>query len=127
MHKENLKMMGQSLSFIPTHEECPIKKWLALHDKKPLGVASGDFAIKNDNGDYRDRADNSMKVHSVVLHTMKYEFWERSSNTNSYLMVVELEALFASQVRIMKYELMDKFLSIELEENIFLKSHLVTM
>jgi hypothetical protein len=38
-------------------------------------------------------------------------------------MLVEIEALFASQVRIMKYELMDKFLSIELEENIYLKSH----
>jgi hypothetical protein len=42
-------------------------------------------------------------------------------------MVVELVALFASQVRSMKYELMDKFLSIELEENVFLKSHLETM
>jgi hypothetical protein len=36
-------------------------------------------------------------------------------------MVVELEALLASQVRIMKYGLMDKFLSIELEENISLR------
>jgi hypothetical protein len=36
-------------------------------------------------------------------------------------MVVELEALFASQVRIMKYECLYKFLSIELEENILLK------
>jgi hypothetical protein len=52
---------------------------------------------------------------------MKSELWERSSNTNSYLMVVELEALFASQVIIMKYEYLDMFLSIELEENICLK------
>jgi hypothetical protein len=36
-------------------------------------------------------------------------------------MVVELEALFASQARIMKYGLIDKFLSIELEENICFK------
>jgi hypothetical protein len=36
-------------------------------------------------------------------------------------MVVELEALLTSQARIMKYGLMDKFLSIDLEENIFLK------
>jgi hypothetical protein len=42
-------------------------------------------------------------------------------------MLVEIEALFASQVRIMKYELMDKFLSIELEENICLKCHTATM
>jgi hypothetical protein len=58
---------------------------------------------------------------------MKSELWERSSNTKSYLMVVELEALLASQVGIMKYELMDKFFSIELEENICLKTHLVDM
>jgi hypothetical protein len=37
------------------------------------------------------------------------------------LVVVELETLLASQARIMKYGLMDKFLSIELEENICLK------
>jgi hypothetical protein len=58
---------------------------------------------------------------------MKSELQELSSNTNSYLMVVELEMLFASQVRIMKYEYLDKFLSIELEENICLKSHFATM
>jgi hypothetical protein len=40
---------------------------------------------------------------------MKPESWERSSNTNSYLIVVEIEALFASQATIMKNGLMDKF------------------
>jgi hypothetical protein len=42
-------------------------------------------------------------------------------------MVVELEVLLALQARIMKYGLMDKFLSIELEENISLKGHMATM
>jgi hypothetical protein len=32
---------------------------------------------------------------------MKSKLWERSSNTNSYLMVVELETLLASQAKIM--------------------------
>jgi hypothetical protein len=36
-------------------------------------------------------------------------------------MVVELEVLLALQARIMKYGLIDKFLSIDLEENIFSK------
>jgi hypothetical protein len=36
-------------------------------------------------------------------------------------MVVELETLLASHARIMKYKPMDKFLSIELEENICLR------
>jgi hypothetical protein len=79
--------------------------------------------IKNDNSDYRDRGDNSIQVQSTVLRTMKSELQEHSSNTNSYVMVVELEAFFASQVGIMKYEYLDKFLSIKLEENICLKSH----
>jgi hypothetical protein len=64
--------------------------------------------IRNDNSDYRDRGDNSIKVYFTVLHNTKSELWERSSKTNSCLMVVELEALLASQARIMKYGLMDK-------------------
>jgi hypothetical protein len=77
--------------------------------------------IRNDNSDYHDRGDNSIKVYCIILHTTKSESWECSSNTNSCLMVVELEALLASQARIMKYGLIDKFLSIELEENICFK------
>jgi hypothetical protein len=42
-------------------------------------------------------------------------------------MVVELEAISASQARIMKYGLMDKFLLIELEESICLKGRTTTM
>jgi hypothetical protein len=95
--------------------------------QEPLGDASRDFAIKNDNGDYRDRGENSIQVHNTMLHTMVSELREQFSNTNAYVIVVELKALFASQVRITKYEYMDKFLSIKLEENICLKSHLATM
>jgi hypothetical protein len=94
--------------------------------QEPLEDASGDFTIKNDNGDYRDHGGNSIQVQQV-LHTTKSELRERSSNTNAYVMLVDLEALFASQVRIMKYEYLDKFLSIKLKENIYLKSHLATM
>jgi hypothetical protein len=83
--------------------------------------------IKNDNSDYCDRGDNSIEVYCTVLQTMKFESWERSSNTNSCLMVVELEAFLASQARIMKYGTMDKFLSIDLEANICLKGRTTTM
>jgi hypothetical protein len=65
--------------------------------------------IKNDNGDYHDHGENSIKIHSTMLHTMKSELWEHFSNTNSCLMVVELEALYASQVKILKYEYVDEF------------------
>jgi hypothetical protein len=67
------------------------------------------------------------KIRSTVLCTMKSKSWERSSNTKSCLMVVELETLLALQARIMKHEYLDKFLSVELEANICLKSHTAAM
>ena len=48
-------------------------------------------------------------------------------DTDAYEMVDGLKTLFASQFRIMKYELRDKFLSAEMEENSRLESHLATM
>ena len=49
---------------------------------------------------------------------MKSELQVRFSDTDAYEMVDGLNALFASQFRIMKYELRDKFLSIEMEEKL---------
>jgi hypothetical protein len=77
--------------------------------KELLGDALGDFTIKNDNIDYRYRGDSSIHVQSIVLRTMKYELWGHSSNPNAKVMLVDLEALFSSQVRIMKYVYLDKF------------------
>jgi hypothetical protein len=77
--------------------------------------------IRNDNSDYHNHGDNSIKIYCTMLHTTKSESWECSSNTNSCLMVVELEALLLLQDKIMKCGLIDKFLSIELEENICFK------
>ena len=42
-------------------------------------------------------------------------------------MVDELKALFISQVRVMKYEYLDEFLSTKMEENTCLESHLANM
>jgi hypothetical protein len=67
------------------------------------------------------------KSNSTVLHIVKSELREHSSNTNAYVMLVDLEAIFASQVRIMKYEYLDKFILIKLKDNICIKSHLATM
>jgi hypothetical protein len=39
--------------------------------QEPLGDALGDFAIKDDNGDYRDHGDNSIQVQSIMLHIMQ--------------------------------------------------------
>ena len=62
-----------------------------------------------------------------MLHSLESESRVRFSNTDAYEMVDGLNALFASQIRIMKYELRDKFLSVEMEENSRLESHLATM
>ena len=95
--------------------------------QEPLGDAPGDSVSGNDNGDYHDRRSLSIAVQSTMLHSMESELRVRFSNTDAYEMVDGLKALFASQVRIMKYELLDKFLSAEMEENTCLESHLVTM
>jgi hypothetical protein len=95
--------------------------------QEPLGDAPGDSTRKNDNGDYHDRRDNSIQVQSTMIHTMESELRERFSNANAYVVVVELNVLIASQGRIMKYEYLEKFLSIESEENTCLESHLATM
>ena len=58
---------------------------------------------------------------------MESELRVRFSNTDAYEMVDGLKALFASQFRIMKYQIRDKFLSVEMEENSRLESHLATM
>jgi hypothetical protein len=56
--------------------------------QEPLGDASGEFMIKNDDGDYHDHDNNSIQVQSTVFCTMKSELRERSSNTNTYVMVI---------------------------------------
>ena len=58
---------------------------------------------------------------------MESEARVRFSNTDAYEMVDGLKVLFASQFRIMKYQIRDKFLSVEMEENSRLESHLETM
>ena len=95
--------------------------------QEPLGDAPGDSASENDNGDYRDHRDISITVQCAMLYSMESELRVRFSNTNAYEMVDELKALFAPQVRVMKYEYLDKFLSTKMEENTCLESHLATM
>ena len=94
---------------------------------KLLRDTPGDSMSENDNGDYRDCRSLSIKVQSTMLHSMESDLQVRFSNTDSYEMVDGLKALFVSQIKIMKYELRDKFLSTEMEESSRLESHLETM
>ena len=94
--------------------------------QEPLGDEPGDSASEDDD-DYRNRRDISITVQCAMLYSMEYELRSCFSNTNAYEMVDELKALFAPQVRVMKYEYLDKFLSTKMEENTCLESHLATM
>ena len=59
-----------------------------------------------------------------MLYSMDSELQLRFNNTNAYDMVDELKARFASQIRVMKYEYLDKFISPKIEENTCLDVHL---
>jgi hypothetical protein len=52
-----------------------------------------------------------------MLYSMDYELWVHFSNTNAYDMIDELDSLFILEVRIRKYEGLDEFLSIKMEES----------
>lgn len=62
-----------------------------------------------------------------MLYSMDPELRVCFSNTNAYDMVDALTALFISQVRVMKYECLDEFLSTKMEESTCLESHLSNM
>ena len=95
--------------------------------QEPLGDEPGDSTSEDDADDYRNRRDISIEIQCAILYSMESELRSRFSNSNAYEMVDELKALFASQVRVMKYEYLDKFLSMKMEENTCLESHLATM
>ena len=93
-----------------------------------LGDGPGDSASEDDDDDdYRTRRDLFIIVQRAMLYSMDPELWVRFSNTNAYDMVDALKALFISQVRVMKYECLDEFLSTKMEENTCLESHLANM
>jgi len=95
--------------------------------QEPLGDEPEESASEDDNDDYRTRRDLFIIVQCAMLCSMDSELRVRFSNTNAYDMVDELKALFISQVRVMKYEYLDEFLSTKMEENTCLESHLANM
>ena len=128
LRNEELKFDGSNfIDWYQRLRDTLISNDLLYVIQEPLGDEPRDSASENDNGDYRDRRDISIAVQNTMLHTMESELRVRFSNTNAYEMVDELKALFASQVRVMKCEYLDKFLSMKMEENTCLESHLATM
>ena len=62
-----------------------------------------------------------------MLFTMEPDLRQRFEDTEAYPMMSELMELFIEQVRILRFEQLDMFLSLRMEENTCLRSHLKKM
>jgi len=94
--------------------------------QEPLGDKPEDSDSDSDD-DYRTRQDYYIIVQCTMLYTMEPELRVHFSNTNAYDMVADLKAHFITQIRVLKYECLDEFLSKKMEENTSLQSHLAVM
>jgi hypothetical protein len=128
LRDEELKKDGSN--FIEWYRR--LRMLLVTNDKlyviqKPLGVKPGFSASEEDDLDYRTRRDDSITVQCAMLFAMETELRERFDKTEAYQIVVELKALFAPQVRVMRYQYLDLFLSTKMEEHGDIKEHTATM
>lgn len=95
--------------------------------REPLGDKSDESTSEDDKDDFRTRRDLFIIVQCAMLYSVDSVLRVRIWNTNAYDMVDGLKALIIEQVRIIKYECLDKFLSTKMEENTSLESHLANM
>ena len=95
--------------------------------EEPLGDAPGDSASQEDDDDYRDHRNTAIAVQCLMTRCMTPQLKSRFKDHNPYDKVDELKALFIEQIRLMKYECLDTFLSTKMEENTCLESHLRRM
>ena len=95
--------------------------------EEPLGDEPGDSASQEDDDHYHDRRDAAIAVQCLMTSCMMPQLKSRFKDTKPYDMVDELKALFIEQIRLMKYECLDTFLSTKMEENTCLESHLRRM
>ena len=95
--------------------------------EEPLGIEPGDFVSMDEYEEFCDRRDTYIEVQCTMLYSMESDLRTRFFNDYPDEMVLGLKALFISQVRIMKHEWLDKFLSQKMEENTCLDSHLAIM
>ena len=117
LHEEQLESDGSN--FIDWYQR--LRGVLLQNDllyviEEPLGYAPRDSASEHDYDEYRDRRDSTIAVQSMMRLSMVAGMRGHFVNTNPYEMVAELKALFAPQVRLMKHECLDKFLSTKMEE-----------
>ena len=95
--------------------------------QEPLGDAPDDSASEEEYEEYSTRRTLFIVVQCTMLYSMELELRVCFKNTNTYDMTDELKALFISQVKVAQYECLDEFLSMKIEENTCLDSHLAKM
>ena len=127
-HEEELKSDGSN--FIDWYQ-C-LRGVLLQNDllyviEEPLGDAPGDSVNVDDYDEYRDHHENCIAVQVMMLNSMVAGMRGRYQNTYPFEMVDELKTLFAPQVKLMKYECLNEFLSTKMEENTCLESHLANL
>ena len=115
---EKLKVDGSN--FIKWYRS--LRMLLEANDKlhvmrKPLGEIPGDHASEEDDTDYQVRTDDSTIVQCAMLAAMETGLRERFGVVDAYEMIEGLKEIFAPQVRFMKYQYLDHFLSSKMEEN----------
>jgi hypothetical protein len=94
---------------------------------EPMRERPDDSADEYEEFDYQTHVDKATSVQCVMLFTMEPDLHQRFRNTEAYPMISELKELFIEQVRILRFEQLDKFLSLRMEENTCLRSHLKKM
>ena len=79
--------------------------------EEPLGDRPDDFASEEDYEEWRDHSDNYCCVKTLMRTCMHPDFKVRFDHTSAIDIIDELKILFIEQVRVMKFECLDEFLS----------------
>jgi hypothetical protein len=95
--------------------------------EEPLGDAPGPLASEEDRDEFRTRRDTYIEIQVTMCSGMVPELQTYFEHTSPMMIIEELRMMFHEQVKLGEYECMDEFLSMKMEENTCLKTHLERM
>jgi len=95
--------------------------------EEPLGDKPGDSASEDEDDEYRAHRDMDITVQRTILYSLAPALRPQFFGSSSYEMILGLKDLFIEEVRVMKFEWLDKFFSTTMEENTCLDRHLALM
>jgi hypothetical protein len=94
---------------------------------EPLGPPPGEDLAQNEDDAFCDRRDCYTIAQTAIFSMMDLEmrgFWE---TTDSNEIISDMEEIFEPQVRLMKHDCLDEFLSGKMEEHTSVGMHLAKM